>query len=183
VLATALASSPLGAQAIDSTHRWSIFGGSAKVLDGTDGSENGVELGASGDFRWSPIPVPLRLSLSFSQHQDDFLIRPQRGGQASLDLVMRPIPKTLRIQPYFLGGIGVATRAPYSGVAGGYSYDPTLPPVPYYVYSRPRETWAFASAGVGLDVGRLFMQLKVEQPVAAQGPTLMPFSVGFRFWE
>jgi hypothetical protein len=37
---------------------------------------------------------------------------------------------------------------------------------------------------MGLDVWRAFIQFKVETPVAStQGPTLIPLSVGFRFWD
>ena len=53
---------------------------------------------------------------------------------------------------------------------------------PVYV-ERPRETWAFASAGLGLDIGRAFIQLKLEHPVASQGPIVVPLNIGFRFWD
>jgi hypothetical protein len=167
----------------DSTHHFSLFGGVAATE--WSGPENGFALGASGDFRWAPVPVPLRFSLSFSQREEPYMFGPQRGGQASLDLVMRPIQKKFGIQPYFLGGLGVATRAPYSGIGTTYVvYDPTGPTPPAtFLYTRRRETWAFAAAGVGLDVGRLFLQLKYEQPVASQGPAMIPLSVGFRFWD
>lgn len=189
ILFAAVVGSPLGAQETapartDSTHRFALFGGRSGVWSGGSGPESSGELGASGDLRWSPIPVPLRLSLSFSQgHTSYYMYQPQRGAKASLDLVMRPVPKTFGIQPYFLGGFGVATRAPYSGIGGGCYAALDLPCAPSYLYTRPRQTWAFASAGVGVDVGRLFMQMKFEQPVASQGPTLIPLSVGFRFWE
>lgn len=50
-------------------------------------------------------------------------------------------------------------------------------------YFRPRQTWAFASAGVGLDVGRAFIRTKLDQPIASDGLVLIPISVGFPFRE
>src|SRR4051812_37067176 len=124
----------------DSGPHFSLFGGTA--ASESSGPENGVELGASGDFRWAPIPVPLRLSLSFSQRHDDRFFSMLRGGKASLDLVMRPIPKKLGIQPYFLGGIGLATRAPSSGVVGGrYVSAAAGRPAPLLLH-RPPRAWA-----------------------------------------
>jgi hypothetical protein len=179
---------PLGAQTApprtDSAPRFSLFGGTSEVLFGTTGPESGREYGGAADFRWSPIPVPLRFSLSFSQRDLEYMYRPQRGGKASLDLVMRPIPKKFGIRPYFLGGLGVATRAGYSAIGGGCFVAPEAGCIPPYTYTAPRETWAFAGAGMGLDVGRAFIQLRVEAPVAStMGSTLIPLNVGFRFWD
>lgn len=166
---------------VDSAPHFSLFGGSSAAE--SNGPETGFELGGSGDFRWKPIPVPLRLSLSFSQRHEDNALSQLRGGKASLEAVMRPMPKFLGIRPYFLGGLGVATRAGYSAIAGGYYVDPTVPPAPYYLYTRQRQTWAFASAGLGLDIGRAFIQMKFEAPIASNGPVVVPISVGFRFWD
>jgi hypothetical protein len=163
----------------DSAPRFALFGGYASQRIST---HHGYTLGASGDFRWTPIPVPLRLSLSFDEQQPDYA-SVRRGAQASLDLVLRPIPKRFGIQPYFLGGVGVATQAPYSGVYYGYVNPPEGTANPQYFYSSPRQTWGFASVGMGLNVGRLFVQVKHELPVASQGPSLTPLSVGFRFWD
>lgn len=184
-LAAAAVDTPLAAQpahgTADSSHRFALFGGRS---DSDILPERGIELGASADFRWTPIPVPLRVALSFSQRDEPYTFQPYRVGQASVDLVMRPIPKTFGIQPYFLGGLGIATRAPYSGYYAYVLYDPLgLNPPPSYTYTRERDTWAFASGGVGLDVGRVFLQVKYEEPVASQGTALFPISVGFRFWD
>jgi hypothetical protein len=167
----------------DTGHRFSLFGGVAAAE--SSGPENGFELGGSGDFRWAPIPVPLRLSLSFSQRDDDAHFTSRYGGKASLDLVLRPFPKKLGIRPYFLGGLGVATRAGYAGWIGGYVAYPygAIGGLPLTYLNRPRATWAFASAGMGLDIGRAFIQLKLEHPVASQGPNVVPLNVGFRFWD
>lgn len=164
----------------DSAPRFALFGGWAP--SDRSGNARGVALGASGDFRWARVPVPLRLSLSFDERQPDYSTV-RRGAQASLDLVMRPIPRWLGIQPYFLGGVGLATQAAYSGAVYRYLIPPDGTANPPYLYSRPRQTWAFASAGAGLDVGRLFLQIKLEHPVASQGPALAPLTVGFRFWD
>ena len=47
----------------------------------------------------------------------------------------------------------------------------------------PRRTWAFASTGVGVEVGRAFIPVNLDQPIASQGPVLVPINVEFRFWE
>ena len=167
---------------LDSSPHFALFGGRAATE--YSGPESGLELGASGDFRWKPIPVPLRLSLSFSQLEYSPTYSTMRGATASLELVMRPLPRKFGLQPYFLGGLGVATRAGYSGWSDGYYYGPTGLTLgqPSY-YRRPRESWAFASAGLGLDIGRAFIQMKVSNPIASQGPMLVPVNVGFRFWD
>ena len=177
------ASTTAGAQGsapADSAPHFALFGGTAATEN--LGPENGLEVGVSGDLRWRPIPVPLRLSASFSQRRDaGRYYAPTKGGLASIEAVMRPIPKWHGLQPYFLGGLGVGTRAGFGYWTGGYftGVDFTQPTF----VSRPRDTWAFASAGVGLDVGRAFVQLRVLNPVASQGPILVPLSVGFRFWD
>jgi hypothetical protein len=176
---------PLGAQAsaekTDSAHHFALFGGRAATEN--RGPENGFELGVSGDLRWRPVPVPLRLSLSFSQRTDGTFAASRKGGMASLEAVLRPFPKKFGIQPYFLGGLGVGTRVGYSFLAGGSYYAPDIPPEPYTLVTRPRETWAFASAGLGLDIGRAFIQVRMLNPVASQGPIVVPLNVGFRFWD
>jgi hypothetical protein len=187
VAGTMAVAASAGAQAApvgtDSAPHFALFGGMPSFEQSSHA--RGFELGGSGDFRWSAIPVPLRLSLSFSQRSNDFIFDTQRGGKASLELVMRPFPRKFGIRPYFLGGLGVETRTGFTGVVQGYRAEPpdfTLTTV-YYGYSRPRQTWAFASAGMGLDIGRAFIQVKLENPIASQGPVTTPLSVGFRFWD
>jgi hypothetical protein len=176
-----LVATPLAAQTVDSTHRFSLFGGTAATESA--GPEGGYELGVSGDFRWRPVPVPLRLSLSFSQINGGFPYESKKGGKASLDVVMRPFPRTLGIRPYFLAGLGMATRQGFDAwYGGGYYLAPELM-VPLSHVVRPRQTWAFASAGVGLDIGRAFIQVRLENPVASQGPIVVPLNIGFRFWD
>lgn len=170
------------ASVADSAPHFALFGGWAPFQGGM-GDERGFAMGGSGDFRLSPIPVPLRLSLSFDERASRYSTT-QRGGQASLDLVMRPIPKLFGVRPYFLGGLGVATQMGYMGWGRYTVYTPDgLLTSTSFNYFRPRQTWAFASAGMGLDVGRAFIQVKLAQPIASEGPVLVPISVGFRFWD
>ena len=158
----------------DSAPHFALFGGWAP-MDGQYVVRHGFATGASGDFRLAPIPVPLRLSLSFDERTGEYISK-QRGGQASLDLVMRPIPKSFGIRPYFLGGLGVATRTSYYQIA------PNSPTTANF-FVRPRQTWSFASLGAGLDIGRMFIQAKLDQPIASDGPVLVPINIGFRFWD
>ena len=165
----------------DSAHRFSLFGGTAATESA--GPEGGYELGVSGDFRWRPVPVPLRFSLSFSQSNDSYPYASHKGAKASVDVVMRPFERHFGIRPYFLAGLGVATRDAAEFWNDGYFYVPGVTPVGPSYFSRPRQTWAFASAGVGLDIGRAFIQLKLENPVASHGPIVVPLNIGFRFWD
>jgi hypothetical protein len=183
---TTFPTSPLGAQAsaekTDSAHHFALFGGRAAAEN--RGPESGFELGVSADLRWRPVPVPLRLSLSFSQRTDGTFAASRKGGMASLEAVLRPFPKKFGIQPYFLGGLGVGTRVGYSFWADGtYLGAPYVPQAPLIFVTRPRETWAFASAGAGLDIGRAFIQVRMLNPIASQGPIVVPLNVGFRFWD
>jgi hypothetical protein len=165
----------------DSAHRFSLFGGTGGAL--FPGLGTGLEFGVSGDFRWRPVPVPLRLSLSFSQRgANDFRTYSERGGLASLEAVMRPIPRKLGLQPYFLAGAGIGTTAGVEGWAWYYAnvYGPISDP--QYV-RRPRNTWAFGTVGMGLDIGRAFVQVRYLNPLATQGPVVVPVNIGFRFWD
>jgi hypothetical protein len=182
--ATLRAQEPTGKA--DSSHHFALFGGSA-AGEGY-GPETGFEMGVSADLRWNPMPVPLRLSLSFSQRNSGEFHSLAKGGLASLEAVMRPIPKRFGIQPYFLAGLGLGTRAAFGYVTGPVvAYSADLPwtelPGSRRFVSTPRGTWAFASAGVGLDVGRLFIQARLLNPVASYGPVVVPVNVGFRFWD
>ena len=62
----------------DPAPHFALFGGWAP-LDGQDVMKRGFAMGASGDFRLSPIPVPLRFSLSFDERTGEFVSK-QRGG-------------------------------------------------------------------------------------------------------
>jgi hypothetical protein len=165
----------------DSAPHFALFGGMAGF--GVNGPEGGYEFGASGDFRWRPVPVPLRFSLSFSQARGNSPYAPDKGGKASLDLVMRPFRRAFGIRPYFLGGLGLATHDDADFVNDGYYFVPGVTPSGPSHFVQRRQTWAFASAGMGLDIGRAFIQLRVENPVASRGLVLTPVSIGFRFWD
>jgi hypothetical protein len=141
---------------------------------------SGFSLGGSGDFRWSPLPVPLRLSLAFSNEDDKSYGSGPRKAMATLELVMRPIPKKLGIQPYFLGGVGVGTTAAGFGSFTALASDDPL----NHVYLFPRETSAFFSLGVGLDIGKMFIEMKGASPIANNARTMYnPVNIGFRFWD
>jgi len=171
-------------QAKDSTPTFSLFGG--RVLGdaplGTNGLLSNVEFGGSADFRVRALPVPLRATLAFREESRSWEISPMKYGTLSLEAVGKPLPRIFRVQPYLLGGLGLATRAEFVratyqvGADGQYTYTG--------VRTIPRSWWAFADVGVGLELGRhLFVQSKIMVPVASQGPTFVPLSVGFRFWD
>jgi len=165
----------------DSTPTFSLFGGTA--LDQYGPSRSGLtnfEFGGSRDFRLRSLPVPLRVTLAFRQ-QNPYDAGPLKFGTLSLDAVGKPIPRIFGVQPYLLGGLGVGTRAEYDAafytLVDGQFTTAGLRHI-------PRHSWAFAEGGVGLELGRhLFVQTKFMVPVASQGQIVMPFSVGFRFWD
>jgi hypothetical protein len=173
----------------DSAPHFALFTGPATL--------HGFGLGGSGDFHWGRIPVPLRLSVAFSNENDksyDYTyftgtafarassyFSGERKAMASLELVMHPIPKRLGIQPYFLGGVGVGTRAGVYTSYYGTNEDGTTS---YGGGRSPRETAAFLTAGMGLDIGRLFIEAKGASPIATNvPPSYNVLNVGFRLWD
>lgn len=141
---------------------------------------NNVELGGSAEFRVRQFPLPLRASLSFSQMQQSWSGTMLRFGSLSLDAVAHPLPKVLGTKLYFLGGLGVTTRAPYADI--GSRLVPGSPNTfEYFGYKRPRENWAFVEGGAGLELGHAFIQWKLQMPAASEGYVRAPISVGFRF--
>lgn len=182
LLCTAAIASPLAAQSTDSTTRWSLFGGSAPVEDGglTYLAHN-VELGGSADFRLGQFPLPLRATLSFSQMEPRYGMSTQmKFGALSFDAVGHPLPKVLGAKLYFLGGLGVGTRAAYTA----YGMVPTNADFTEFqtvARERPRQSWAFLEGGTGLELGHAFIQWKLQFPVASNGYVRAPVSVGFRF--
>jgi hypothetical protein len=139
-----------------------------------------VELGGSGDFRVGSFPLPLRASLAFSQASQDWSGSQLRFGTLSLDAVGHPLPKFLGTRLYLLGGLGVGTRAAYSGVVPQLT-GPDFGTETYVGFHRERRTWGFVETGAGLELGRAFVQWKLQWPVASQGYVRAPLSIGFRF--
>ena len=170
-----------GAQGADSTPRFSIFGG--PLLQGGGGwrSPRNMEYGGSVDFRPSAFPLALRTAIAF--RDEDFVGRlsPARFATASLSAIARPIPRIFAIQPYLLGGLGLATRSDF--VAQNYAFTPDGQ---WFAQNSTRSiartSWAFAQAGLGLEVGRhIYVERRFLTPVGSSGPFLSPVSVGVRF--
>ena len=180
LLCATAAAARVGAQTADSSRRWSIFGGTVPTESWSKAEPSNLELGLGLDFRLRQFSLPLRANVAFGQmstYAEDKL----KFGTMSLDAVVRPLPSMFGLRPYLLGGLGAGTRAGYSGVSGGSYFAADGPPTPYLHYSRSRQTWLFAEGGFGLDVGKAFIQLKAQQPVASDGYLRFPLSVGFHF--
>ncbi|MCY7378067.1 MAG: hypothetical protein LH467_01855 [Gemmatimonadaceae bacterium] len=181
VVGITLCVGPLGAQTADSTRRWSLFGGTI-VAQGTalHRPPGNLEVGGSADFRVASFPLPLRASLAFSSVEQDLSGSGLKYGTFSIDAIGRPVPRILGTQLYFLGGFGLATRAEYTALYARYTgIDPLT--TEYYTSRAPRQNWAFLETGVGLEIGRAFVQMKLQMPVASAGIRRAPISVGFRF--
>lgn len=82
-------------------------------------------------------------------------------GTLSLDAVAHPVPKLLGTRLYLLGGLGAGTRAAYSGVVRQLM-PPTYEAEQYVGFRAPRQTWSFVETGAGLELGRAFVQWKLQ---------------------
>ena len=169
------------AQAADSTHRWSLYGGTVPTESWSHAGVENLELGGSLDFRAKSFPLPLRASVAFGKMNAMGNDATMKFGTLSLDAVGRPLPKIFGTRLYVLGGGGVGIRGAYSGFTGGRYFATDVPPAPYTLFSRPAQTWAFLEGGLGVDVGKMFFQMKLQAPVASQGYTRVPISIGFHF--
>ena len=170
------------AQSPDSVRRWSVFAGSDRQAYTRDGLLSNYEFGGTGDFRIGIFPLPLRATVAFSTVSLGLAGSDNRFGSFSLDAIARPIPKIFGIRPYFLGGLGIATRAPYTGIIQGYFLaDAPQPPNVGMPFRVGRQNWAFAEVGGGLEMGRLFVQWKTTTPVASEGYSRTPISIGLHF--
>ena len=172
-------SATLGAQSRDSALRWSLFGGSlAQPGDGFELPPSDLEIGGSGEFRLGGFPLPLRASVSFSKKAQP-LTMDHKFGMISLDAIGRPVPRVLGVQLFFLGGVGLATRAPAVLIHQELFGDPATPV--YRSFNVGRQTWTYLEGGLGLELGRAFVQARYQVPVASHGQRMAPISVGFRF--
>lgn len=176
LLVGTMMAAPVAAQLTDSTTstasttRWSLFGASAPTEEGGGRMRIGhsAELGGSADFRLKQFPLPLRASLSFSQLEQTWSGAQLRFGALSLDAVGHPVPKVLGTRLYFLGGLGVGTRAPFTTL--GMRLVPGTPDTfEYYGYNWARKNWTFVEGGAGLELGHAFIQWKLQIPVASEG--------------
>jgi hypothetical protein len=170
-----------GAQTPDTLGRFSIFGGAVRSdnPEAPNGTRTSKEFGASADFQVRVLPVSLRSSLAIGQDENDATLTPVRMARLSLDVIGKSLPSRFGLQPFLLGGVGLATRSEFTVPIPSYASN-SAAPAP--VLSVPRRTWAFAEAGVGVDVGRhLFVQTKLVMPLASQGTAFIPVSFGFRF--
>jgi hypothetical protein len=181
LLGSAVIASPMTAQSTDPTVHWSLFGGTVPTEDnGLGVTSRNVALGGSAELRLSRFPLPLRATLSFDQSEQQFGGAKVRFGALSLDAIGRPVPKLLGTQLYFLGGLGVGTRASFTQI-GKRLVSSNPDQFEYFPYKRARDNWTFVEGGAGLELGHAFIQWKLQMPVASEGYVRAPVSVGFRF--
>lgn len=176
-----VASVPLAAQSADSTPRFSLFGGQQR-LDQAGVPRNlqsDYRFGGSADFSVPTFPLMLRASLAFSRLEQPNTFSNLEVGTFSVQAIARPLPTMFGVKPYFLGGLGVGTRAPFVGVLP--QYNGTNAPVYGTPFTASRLTWTYVEGAAGLEFHRLFIQRAFSTPVASNGYTMSPISVGFRF--
>jgi hypothetical protein len=185
-LATLVALAPAGAQtptSADTASRFSLFAGTSAL--GERSPSGGFELGVSADLRWRPIAVPLRLSLGISQRREElFRYSAPKTMVGSLEMVLRPLPRRFGVRPYLLGGFGAATMSSFDAWSTPlfWGADGSLQAGTPQHRTFERRTWAFASAGLGFEIGGGYVQARLLQPVTSQGPVLVPITIGFH-WD
>ena len=168
------------AQAADTVHRYTLFGGTTTTSNFTWHHPGNAEIGGSVDFRLGDFPLPLRASLAFGQEEQQIGTHLQFGS-LSLDAIARPVPTVFGTQLYLLGGLGLGTRGGYGHQAGGSYSIPGIPQAQYTYFGDGQKTWSFVEGGAGLERGRLFMQMKMQAPVASDGYVRVPIGFGWRF--
>ena len=172
------------AQAPDSTPRFSLFGGTALGNAAGANAVLKVEGGISADFRTRAFPLPLRTTLAFGRDDPTHFSSTRRYGTLGVDAIARPVKGLFGFHPYLLGGLGVATSAEYTSYALTYAQvnDPNRVAIPASsIIRHSRENWVYAEGGAGLEFGHFYLQAKLQSPVASNGPTRMPISLGFHF--
>jgi len=173
------------AQAGDSVRKFSLFAGTTLTdYTSTLARPNQFEAGGSVDFRVSAFPVALRATMAFSQEPFNFRTGVLRFGTLSLDAVTHPMKGLFGVHPYLLGGVGLGTRAEYTFFATRYvpvGDQMVASQTEATAITQPRLNWAYAEGGGGLEFGRLFLQAKLQTPVASNGPTRISVSIGFKF--
>jgi hypothetical protein len=183
-LATLVACAPCDAQTptADSASRFSLFAGTSALGEGSP--SNGFELGFGADLRLRPIPVPLRVSLGVSQRREElFRYSAPKTVVGSVEMIFRPLSQFLGIRPYLLGGVGGATMSAFDSWSTPAYWGPDGVPVALTPQRLryERSTWAFASAGIGFDLGGGYLQARLLEPVTSRAPVLVPITIGFRF--
>ena len=172
-------------QSADTTRKFSVFGGvAASNFDvGSTKLFPEVAFGGSGDFRVNAFPLTLRTTVAFSQASSTFLFSDRRYGTLSLDGVAHLGKGILGLHPYLLGGVGVATAAPYRLFLPAYSVvdNQVVLTADSREVTLRRTNWAFVEGGGGLEFGKFFLEGKIQQPAAMSGLTRKPVSFGIRF--
>ena len=173
------------AQSADTAPKFSLFGG-ATMTDFNSQTSLLSEPSAGGtlDFRTRRFPLTIRTTVAFSQASANFARSAERYGTLSLDAVTRPARGLFGIHPYVLGGLGAATRADFVTYA---AHQPGVidPNVPFMdqvdAIRQPRNNWTYVEVGGGVEFGKFFIEGKIQQPAASNGPTRKPVSFGIRF--
>ena len=164
-----LTASVARAQSADTVRRFSLFGGTTLTSrQVTPWNLSQFEAGGSADFHPDAFPLTLRTTVAFSQEAANVRNGFLRFGTLSLDAVTRPGPRFLGLRPYLLGGVGVATRAEFTSYPTQFTPvdGPSTPlPAKGISYDNPRLNWAYLEGGGGVEFGKIFMQLNVQQPL------------------
>ena len=185
LLLAALSFAPnfISAQSADTTRRFSVFGGIEPLqYSGTGRQLSDLGFGGSFDFRTSAFPLKLRTTVAFSQESATWLHSSLHYGNISLDAVS-DLGKHFGIRPYLLGGVGIGTLASASYFMPQYIVENNqvvISPDSRY-FNAPRQNWAYLEGGGGLEFGKFFVEGKIQQPAATNGPTRKPLSFGIRF--
>jgi len=157
----------------DTAHRFSVFVGptlaaSSSRLDFS--LANNVGLGISRDFRGQDALFRPRVTASYDQWRSTTQ-QTIRVGSVVAEALLVPGELVTNVRPYLFGGLGLFSRLPMSGtvVVGGSLQSFDLKPY----------TYAGWSSGVGVEVGRAFVQYRFMTAVQ-NGPSFAGLNLGYR---
>lgn len=128
-----------------------------------------VGIGISRDFADREAAFRPRVTLSYDQWSSS--AQTTRVGSLLAEGVLRPKQQVRNVGPYVFGGLGVFSRLPMSStlvVSGS--------PTPYHFPSYNYVGW---SSGLGVEVGRGFVQFRVITPVG-NGIAFSGLNLGYR---
>lgn len=151
----AVASRPASsrAQGIDSTHHYSILFTTATGVGTTGGLKNNFGVGGSADV-WTRRLFTLRTGLEYNRVVVYGSSAPVQIGTMMLDGIVHPAPASWLVRPFFFAGLG-ASRS----MARTVTYYNT-PDRGTFSTAVPGRVWYGPDAGVGLEVGRSFVQFR-----------------------
>src|SRR5689334_17514054 len=97
------------AQAVDTSHKWSLFGG-VPLVNGTGTAViDANQFGLSREFSTPQFPLALRGTFAMTHIYEPFSANRQNAASLALDAIARTKPLLFGTRFYALGGVGAET--------------------------------------------------------------------------